>query len=76
MGLKPQRETPLVITSLISGLGAYYCICEKKLYKAFCGSRGSCVKSDNCPQLSLDSASVGSEDYEFESEKKNLGIWR
>ncbi len=32
-------------------------------YTAFCGSRGSCVKSDKLPQvMSLESASVGAED--------------
>lgn len=36
----------------------------------FCGSRGSCVKSDNLPQMiSLESALTGAEDYKFEKEK-------
>ncbi len=40
--------------------GEYYCVCGKKLPKAFCGSRRSCVKSDKLPQvMSLESASVG-----------------
>ena len=40
----------------------------KKLYEAFCSSRGSCVKSDKLPQvMSLESASVGAEDYTFEN---------
>ncbi len=34
-----------------------------------------CVKSDKSPQvMSLESASVGSEDYKFGNEK-NLGVW-
>ncbi len=41
-----------------------------KLYEGFCGSRGSYTKSDEVPQvMSLESASVGSEDYKFENEK-------
>lgn len=47
----------------------YYCV--KKLYKAFCGSKGSSVKSDKLPPvMSLQSVSVGSEDYKFENNKK------
>ena len=37
--------------------------------------RNSCVKSDNLPRvMSLESASVGDEDYVFENET-NLGMW-
>ena len=47
----------------------------KKLYKAFCGSRGSCVKSDQLPQvMGLESASDETEDNKFENEN-NLGVW-
>lgn len=46
-----------------------------KLYKGFCGSRGSHEKSDKLPQVvSLASVSVGDEDYKFENEN-NLGVW-
>ncbi len=45
----------------------------RKLYNVFCGSGGSCVKSDKSPQvMSLESALVGAEDYKFENEN----IWR
>lgn len=37
------------------------------MYKVFCVSRGSCVKSH-------ESASVGDEDNKFENEK-DLGVW-
>lgn len=40
---------------------------EIKIYKAFSGSRGSCVRSVKCPWvMSLESPSVGSEDYKNE----------
>ncbi len=43
------------------------------LNEVFCGSRGSCVKSDKLPQMmSLESVSVGSEDYK--NEKKSGGV--
>lgn len=29
--------------------GLNNCICETKLHKAFYGTRGSCLKSDQCP---------------------------
>lgn len=37
----------------------------KYLYKVFCGSRGSCAKSDEVPRV----MSVGTEDYKFGKEK-------
>ncbi len=56
---------------MLPGVGGYYCICDK----AFSVSRGSSVKSDKCPQaMSLESASVGVEDYKFENEKKSGGV--
>lgn len=43
---------------------------KKKLYKAFCGSRRSSVKSDKLPQMmSLESLSVGAEDKNLKMEK-------
>lgn len=48
------------------------CICQK--YKAFCRSRWSCANSDEVSQVMLlESASVATEDYKFES-VKNLGV--
>lgn len=44
-----------------------YCV-EKKLYKALCGSRGSCTISDKLPKVRFEAASLGCEDYEFEEE--------
>lgn len=42
---------------------------------AFCGSRGSCLKSDKLPQtMPLESVSVEAEDHEVENEE-NLGVW-
>ena len=39
----------------------------KNLYEALCGSKSSCVKSGELPQvMSLESASIGPEDYKFE----------
>lgn len=50
-------------------------VCFQVLRSTFCFSRWSCVKFDKCPKMmSLDSASVGAEDYDFENEK-NLGGW-
>ena len=47
----------------------------KEFPEAFCGSRGSCVKSDKLPQaMSLESASVGLEDNRFEM-KRSLKVW-
>lgn len=36
------------------------------MWKAFCGARGSCTKSDK----SLEEMSFGDEDYKFENEKE------
>ncbi len=48
---------------------------KKKVYKAFCGSRGSCAKSDKWTQvMSLESSTVVAEDYKFENDN-NLGVW-
>lgn len=49
--------------------------CEKKFYKALCGSRGGCTKSDKLPQvMALESASVGAEEF---GNEKNLGVsWK
>lgn len=47
----------------------------KKMYKAFCGTRGSGTKSDKVPHvMSLKSALIGAEDYKFENEI-NLREW-
>lgn len=46
-------------------------MCEK-LYKALCGSRGSCARSDKL--TSLEAGLVEAEDYNFENEK-NLLLW-
>lgn len=47
----------------------------ESLCEAFCGSRGSSVKSDNVPQvMSLESEPVRAEDYKFENEKKSGGV--
>ncbi len=56
-----------------TGLWKHYCICES----IFCVKRGSRKKSDKLLQVvSLESVSIGSEDYKFENEKKNLGVRR
>ena len=66
-------------TSLFKGPGGelLYYICEKKLYslKTFCGSRGSCVKSDTLPHvMSPETVLVGAEDYKFDNKKKSGSV--
>ncbi len=62
----------LHIKVCLQAVGSTTAYVWKKLYKA---SRGSYVKSDKLPQvMSLESASVRSEDYKFENEK-NLAVW-
>ena len=47
----------------------------KSLCEGFFGFRGSCVKSDNVPQvMSPESEPVRAEDYKFENEKKSVGV--
>lgn len=58
---------------MFTGIGKYYCICEKTSYKVFCVSRGSCAKSKELSQvMSLGSTLVGAED-KFENDKKSGG---
>lgn len=46
------------------------------LYEIIYGSRGGSMKIDKLPQvMSVESASVGSEDYKFGNET-NLQVWR
>ncbi len=47
----------------------------KKLNKAFCDSRGSCVKFNKLPHvMSLESALFGAEDYKFDNERISVGV--
>lgn len=58
--MEPLTLTPKgeLYQSLFTGFGEYYFICGQKLYKAFCGSRGSCAKSEKLHQVTQCQLSV------------------
>ncbi len=61
--------THQVCLQFLGSTAAYW----KKLHKAFCGSRGSCEKSDKLPQvMSLESGSVGKKSGVVELERSEL----
>lgn len=45
------KTTPLLFHTVFTGVGERHCICEKQLYKAIWGSRGSSAKCDKRPQV-------------------------
>lgn len=67
------NSTNFTYQSLFIGLVEYNCICEKEV-KAFCGSRGSSIKSDKLPHVMLIKwVLVEYEDLKSEN-KKNRGV--
>lgn len=59
------KENSFTHQSLFTGPGEALL----RMYKTFCGSRGSCMKSNTLPQvMSLrESASVGAKDYSLKT---------
>lgn len=48
---KPCSSTYFTHRRVFTSLGKCYCMCEKQLYKVFCSTKGSCLKSDTLPQV-------------------------
>ena len=60
------NSTSFTHSCVLTGLGEYHCICGKKQCDMVCGSRGSCMQSDNPLQWCHSVAKTGDTVHAFE----------